>query len=98
MREEDLCIHYGLKTKLELEMEREVYEHNKRLSFKTKVKGFIITGVSTFVISLIGLIAFAVADFYIIHPSIYIMGTFIGLGWLLTGMSIIKRMQKRGLK
>ena len=91
MREEDLCIHYGFKTSQELEMEKMVEEHNKRLSFKRSVKRFIVIGASVFIISLIGLLIFAMSDFYIIHPSIYIMGIFIGLGWFLTGMSIIKR-------
>ena len=90
MREEDICIHYGLKSNMELEMEKEVEEHNKRLSFKRKVKGFIITGVSTFVISLIGLIAFIFKSFQIIHPILYIFGMIFGLGWFLTGISIIK--------
>lgn len=90
MREEDLCIHYGLKTSQELEMEKEVEEHNKRLSFKRKVKRFIIAGASVFIISLIGLIAFIFKSFQIIHPILYIFGMILGLGWFLTGMSIIK--------
>lgn len=67
------------------------YKYNKRLSFKSRVKIFIIAGISIFIISLIGLITFMVKSFQIIHPAIYIFGMIIGLGWFLTGMSIIKK-------
>lgn len=90
MREEDLYIHYGFRDRRELEMEKMVKQHNKRLSFKRKVKGFIIVGASIFIISLIGLIAFMVKSFQIIHPSIYIFGMIFGLGWFLTGVSLAK--------
>lgn len=66
------------------------YKHNKRLSFKRNVKRFIVIGASVFIISLIGLLIFAMSDFYIIHPVLYIFGMILGLGWFLTGMSIIK--------
>ena len=91
MREEDLCIHYGFKTSQELEMEKMVEEHNKILSFKRKVKGFTIAGASVFTISLIGFIAFIVKSLQIIHPTLYIFGMIVGLGWFLTGISIIKK-------
>lgn len=87
----EFCNHYPLKTSHELEMDKLVEEHNKRLSFKRKVKRFIIAGASIFIISLIGLIAFMVKSFQIIHLILYIFGMIVGLGWFLTGMSIIKR-------
>lgn len=87
----EFCTHYPLKTSQELEMEKMIEQHNKRLSFRRKVKGFIIAGASVFIISLIGLIAFIIKSFQIIHPILYIFGMIFGLGWFLTGMSIIKK-------
>lgn len=67
------------------------YKYNKRLSFKSSIKRFIIAGISIFTISLIGFIAFIVKSLQIIHPTLYIFGMIVGLGWFLTGISIIKR-------
>lgn len=52
---------------------------------------FIFVSTFTLVISLIGLLIFGMSGFYIIHPSIYIMGIFMGIGWGATAItSIVK--------
>ncbi len=42
---------------------------------------FIVTSFSTIIISLIGLLVFSATGFYFIHPTIYILGIFMGIGW-----------------
>lgn len=45
---------------------------------------FLAVSFITIIFSLIGLLIFSMNGFYIIHPSIYILGLFMGLGWLAT--------------
>lgn len=53
---------------------------------------FLLVSAMTIILSLIGLLVFSVNGFYIIHPSLYILGIFMGLGWGATCItSIITR-------
>lgn len=50
---------------------------------------FITVSFLTIVISLIGLLIFAINGFYIIHPIIYVLGIFMGIGWGATALTSI---------
>ncbi|GEA33627.1 hypothetical protein [Clostridium diolis] len=50
---------------------------------------FLVVSFITIIFSLIGLLIFSMNGFYIIHPSIYILGFFMGLGWLATAATSI---------
>lgn len=53
---------------------------------------FLLISSLTIIFSLVGLLVFSASGFYIIHPSIYILGIFMGLGWGATCItSIITR-------
>lgn len=52
---------------------------------------FLLVSFLTVVLSLIGLLIFSIKGLYFIHPSIYLLGLLMGLGWGATAlMSIYK--------
>lgn len=49
------------------------------------IRDLFIVGCATIILSIIGLIIFKYSGKYIIHPSLYIFGVLIGIGWMFTG-------------
>lgn len=71
----------------------------KRIQTLNKVNlEFLITAFVTLIVSLIGLIVYAVSGLYVIHPVIYIFGVFMGIGWLATALTSIKCSNEKNVK
>lgn len=60
-----------------------------RQQLKNEILRFILVSVITLILSAAGLIIFSLTGKYIIHPSIYIVGVIMGLGWLSTALTLV---------
>ncbi|EOU1463790.1 hypothetical protein C4D21_03365 [Clostridium perfringens] len=56
---------------------------------------FLLISTITIIISLIGLLLFSATGFYIIHPSIYIIGILMGIGWGATCITSLIKLKRR---
>ncbi len=80
---DDICInnkYYQKCKEVELEMKRIKSLNKEHIEF-------LLVSLLTIVFSLIGLLIFAIKGLYIIHPSIYILGIFMGIGWGATALT-----------
>ena len=62
------------------------------------IRDLFTIGCITLILSIIGLLIFKYSGKYILHPSLYILGVLMGIGWLLTGYVAKREFQKRAMK
>lgn len=82
------------KELLEIRKEYEMKLLNERKLNKVHIE-FLLISTITIIISLIGLLLFSATGFYIIHPSIYIIGILMGIGWGATCITSLIKLKRR---
>ncbi|MDU2436130.1 hypothetical protein [Clostridium perfringens] len=82
------------KELLEIRKEYEMKLLNERKLNKVHTE-FLLISTITIIISLIGLLLFSATGFYIIHPSIYIIGILMGIGWGATCITSLIKLKRR---
>lgn len=80
-----------MKEKIDLRNHKYLTEKNKLL--KPQIE-FLIVSIIILLLSILGLIIFHLMGKYLIHPSIYIAGILMGIGWLLTAIVSIKESKR----
>lgn len=57
---------------------------------------FLLVSATTLILSIIGLVIFAMTGKYLIHPSLYVAGAVMGIGWGVTALTSIFTTRRQG--
>lgn len=84
---DDIVFHHPLKTQFEIDSEKLLKEHQRKMEIRSRINKFMTAGIITITISIIGFLLFVLFDFNFINPILYILGFIMGLGWTITAIA-----------